>query len=427
MSRPATPLYSQNLPSPPELHVETIKSVFDDAAASFDFEVDTKLIARIREFDRSFVNRNEDHIAFFGGTLTGVHPMRFRESDREKWFEEILQLDDLLVEDGIRRLPHNQDWVRANDVFNLSCVWLTHRIMTSKLSPTLKEEGSQLVIQILQYKFLGSILSHYFKYPADEGTAQATLSRLSRKYLIKTSNSWHGLLSIRAKEMASSRSVHRRAFMEMKNDKDVISMVNDIQNRLKELIKAICKIFYDLHSKGIRVGSEKSVREIDGSVVLMDKTRQFSTFIRYLHEVMDDPKSFIRDELVDVVADGMHTMNPRHLVETLEWMSKNRLAPRQQFITELADETLIYAFEMITSDRDLYNTRGGLMPLIAKLRSMYMASRMSDESLLRTKELSERVVTNAIHTKNASVVASVRTGVQLYLVLRAMAMQYYQS
>lgn len=407
--------------------METIKSVFNDAAASFDFTVDAKLIARIREFDQSFVNRNEDHIAFFGGNLTGVHPMRFRQSDREKWFEEVLQLDDLLIEDGIKRLPHNQEWVRANDVFNLSCVWLTYRILSSNLSPSLKEEGAQLTIQILQYKFLGSILSHYFKYPADEGTAQATLGAMSRKYLIKTSKSWHDLLTTRAKDMVSTRSVHRRAYTEMRSDDEVFRMVNDIQNRLKELIKSISKIFYDLHTKGIKVSSEKSVREIDGSVVLKDKTRQFTTFIRYLQEVMDDPKSFIRDELVDVVADSMHTMNPKHLVETLEWMSKNRLAPRQQFITELADETLIYAFELIASDRTLYNTRGGLMPLIAKLRSMYMASRMADESLLRTKELAERVVTSAINIKNPSAIASVRTGVQLYLVLRSMAMQYYQS
>ncbi|QVD49105.1 aldehyde dehydrogenase [Xanthomonas phage vB_XciM_LucasX] len=406
--------------------MDTIKSVFEASAP--DFVVDAKLIARIRQFEREFVNRSEDHISFFGGQLTGVHPMRFRPQEREKWFIEVLDIDDLQAEEGIKRLPHNQDWVRANDVFNLSCVWLTHRIMTSSLAPALKEEGARLTIQILQYKFLGSILSHYFRFPADEGTALATLAQMSKKYLIKTAPSWHALLETRAEDMVSSRSVHRRAYMEMRNDKDVINMVNDIQNRLKELIKSICKIFYELHARGVKVGSERSVREaVDGSVILMDKTRQFTTFIRYLHTVMDDPKSFVREELVDVVADGMHTMDPRRLVETLEWMSKNRQAPRQQYITELADETLIYAFELIASDRELYNSRGGLTPLITKLRSMYMASRMSDPSLLKTKELSEKVVTNAIHTKNASVIASVRTGVQLYLVLRAMAMQYYQS
>lgn len=405
--------------------METIKSVFDDAAR--DFVIDAKLIQRLREFERYFVNRNEDHIAFFGGQLTGVHPMRFLSSDRDRWFEEILEMDELLIEDGIKRLPIDPDWIRANDALNLSCVWLTHRIMASHLSPALKQEGAALCIQIMQYKFLGSILSHWFRYPADEGTAQATLAAMSRKYLIKTSKSWHDLLKKRAEDMVSTRSVHRNAYMVMNGNDDVIKMVHDIQNRLKELIKSISLIFYDLHSKGIRVHSEKSVREIDGSVVLQDKTRQFSTFIRYLHEVMDDPKGFVKDELVDVIADGMHTMNPRHLVATLEWMSKHRQQRNFEYITELADETLIYAFDMISSDRSLYNNRGGLMPLISKLRSMYMASRMSNESLLRTKELSERVVTNAINTKNNSVIASVRTGVQLYIVLRAMSMQYYQS
>lgn len=405
--------------------METIKSVFDDAAV--DFVVDAKLIQRLREFERNFVNRNEDHIAFFGGNLTGVHPMRFRKDDRDKWFSEILEIDDLLVEEGMKRLPHDQTWIRANDVFNQSAIWLTYRIMNSNLPPSLKEEGATLTIQILEYKFLGSLLHRWFQYPADEGTAQATLAALSRKYLIKTSKSWHDLLERRAKEMVSTRSVHRRAFMEMLSDKDVIDMVHDIQNRLKELIKSIGKVFYDLHAKGIKVHSEKSVREIEGSVVLMDKTRQFSTFIRYLHEVMDDSQSFIKDDLVEVIADAHHTMNPRHLVDVLQWMSKNRLVPHHEYITELADESLIYAFDLITSDRTLYNSRGGLSPLIAKLRSMYMASRMSNESLLRTKVLSEKVVSNAIATRNASVIASVRTGVQLYLVLRAMAMQYYQS
>lgn len=406
--------------------METIKAVFDDAGQ--DLDVNVKLIERLRRFEQRIVNRSEDQIAFFGGQLTGVHPMRFLHSDRDAWFEEILEVDELLIEEGIKRLPIDPDWIRANDSFNLSSIWLTHRIMNSKLSPALKQEGAALCIQVLEYKFLGSLLSHYFRYPADEGTAQATLAAMSRKYLIKTSKSWHDLLQKRAEDMVSTRSVHRRAYMEMTSNKDVINMVHDIQNRLKELIKSISTIFYDLHSKGIRVHTEKSVRDmVDGSVVLKDKTRQFSTFIRYLHEVMDDPKGFVKDELVDVISDGMHTMNPKHLVATLEWMSKHRQQRGFEYITEMADETLIYAFDMISSDRTLYNNRGGLMPLISKLRSMYMASRMSNESLLKTKELSEKVVTNAIHTKNASVIASVRTGVQLYIVLRAMSMQYYQS
>lgn len=405
-----------------------IKSVFDAAAP--DFKVDLDLIKRLREFDHSFTSRNEDHIAFFGGQLTGVHPMRFRPSDREKWFVEILRdVDEGAVEEGVAKLDIPKDWVRANDTFNQSAVWLVHRLMTAEhISPALRQEGAELTIRALLYKYLGSVLSRSYPYPADEGTAQAALNAMSRKFLIKTHKNWGDLIEKRAAEIISPRSVYRRAYMEMKNDKDVIYMISDIQNRIRELIKSINKIFYKLHEEGKKVVVQKSVRtEVDGSVVMQDRTRQFTTFIRYLNEVMDDPRSFVIEELIEVVSDGMRSMNPNDLRDALTWMSRFKQTKGHEYITELANETLIYAFGMITSDRELYNPRGGLMPLITKLRAMYMASRMADPTLLKTKELAERVVRHSIKSRNESVIASVKTGVQLYLVIRAMAMQYYQN
>lgn len=408
--------------------MENIKSVFDAAAP--DFKVDVDLIKRLREYDHSFLNRNEDHINFFGGQLTGVHPMRHRPSDREKWFVEVLRdVDELQAEEGVGRLDIPKDWVRANDIYNQSCIWLVNKIMNANhLSPALRQEGAELAIRALLYKYLGSLLFRNYPYPADEGTALATVAAMSRKFLIKTHKNWGDLLHKRAAEIISPRSVYRRAYMEMANDKDVIYMVSDIQNRLRELIKSINKIFYKLHEEGKKVLTEKSVRtEVDGTVVLQDRSRQFTTFVRYLNEVMDDPRSFVIDELVEVVADSMRKMDPNHLRDALLWMSRFKHAPKHEYITELANETLIYTFGMMTSDRELYNARGGLMPLMTKLRAMYMASRMADPTLLKTKELSERVTRHAIKSKNESVIAAVKTGVQLYLVLRAMAMQYYQN
>jgi len=405
--------------------VETFKSIFDDSAP--DFVADAKFVQRLREFEQFIVNRSEEHIAFFGGQLTGVHPMRFRTTDQNRWFAEVLDIDDLYVEEGIKRLPHDQTWIRANDVFNLSCIWAIHRIFTSNLPPKLKAEGAKLAMQIMEYKLLGSLLYRWYPYPADEGLAQATLAAMSRKFLIKTSKSWHDLLERRAEDMVSTRSVHYKALTLMNSDQGVIAAVQDIQNRLKELMKSIGKIFHDLHDKGIKIHTTKSVREVDGSVIVQDQTKQFTPYIRYIHEIMDDEKSFIRDELVDVIADAMHTMNPKLLVETLAWMSKNRLVPKHEFITELVDETLLFAFATITSDRALYNAGGGLMPLLAKLRALYMASRMSNPELLKTKDLAEQVVKGAVKTKNASVIAAVRTGVQMYIVARALTMKYYQG
>lgn len=407
--------------------METIKSVFDEVTR--DVSVDAKLIQRVHQYERAFVNRNEDHIAFFGGNLMGVHPMRFRPTDRDTWFNDVLEIDDLLLEDGIRGLKSiDPNWRRANDVMNLSCVWLLFAIQAStKLTPAQKEQGMIDTLLIMQYKFLGSLMAHFYPYPADPGTMLQAYAELSRKYALKVAGSWNNLLRSRAQELLTPRSIHRRTIDTLGDDKAVIYMVNDIQGRLREIVKSMTTVFYEVRAKGAKISTEKSVMDVDGTMVVKDKTKHYASYIRYVHDVISDRNSFIRNDLVEVIADAMHTMPPKLLVETLEWMSLNHRQKGADEIETLIDESLLFAFDLMASNRELMGKGVGLMPLLVKLRSLYMASRMSDPALLHTKDLAESIVTKAVKTKNASVIASVRTGVQLYIVLRALAKQYYQN
>lgn len=404
----------------------TIKSVFDDVCK--DVVVDARFIKRIHDYERAFVNRNEDHINFFGGNLVGVHTMRFIPAHRDSWFHDVMEIDDLALEDGIEQVDAlDPEWKRANDAMNLSVVWVVYAILRStKLSPTQKEQGCIDALLVLQYKYLGSLMAHYFRYPADHATMLAVYARLSRKYALKAAGSWSVLLRQRAEEILSPRGIHRPAYETMA-DKAVVYMVNDIQGRLREIVKSLWAVFDSVRSSGEKIGSERMVMEIDGAAIVKDKTRNYATYIRYLHDVIGDRPSFIRDELFNIVADAMHTMPPKLLRETLEWMSINHRVKGAEEVEQLVDETLIHAFNTLASNRELLGGKNSLTPLLVKLRSLYMASRMSDETLLKTKELSERIVNKAVRTKNPSVIASVRTGVQLYIVLRALAMRYYQN
>mgnify|MGYP000662071918 CR=1 FL=1 len=53
----------------------TIKGVFERVCEHVKFDV--ALAQRVIEFQIAFVNKNEEHMAFFGGNLTGVHVVRF--------------------------------------------------------------------------------------------------------------------------------------------------------------------------------------------------------------------------------------------------------------------------------------------------------------------------------------------------------------
>lgn len=407
--------------------METLVSLFERVGQGV--ALDVALCDRIHHFEREFVNRNADHVAFFGSNLIGVHPMRFRPQDREVWMNDVIQIDDLELEDGLSDVKYiNPSWKRANDVMNLSCVWLVHRLHHDTRLPRAKREQAMVdTLLVMQYKFLGSLMAHHYPYPADEATMLAAYAELSRKYAIKVAGSWSALLRQRAEELLSPRSVHRRA-IETFSDKGVVDMVSDIQSRMREMIKSINEVFYAVKERGGRIGRDKTMGiDMDGNEVVRDKTRRYSGYITYLNSVIGDRPSFIRDELVEIICDAMHTMPPQLFRETLEWMSINHRAPKQDEVEELINETLLYAFDLMSSNRQLLDNRSGLTPLLVKLRALYMASRMSDTSLLRAKELAETIVTRAVKTRNASVIASLRTAIQLYLVIRALTKNHYSQ
>jgi len=416
--------------------LDYIKQTFDRVAAHL--AIDAALLKRIHLYERAFINRSSDHLEFFGGNLMGVHPIRFRTIDRDDWFTDVLHLDELELRDALDDLPKvNPQWiggVRASDIMNLSCVWLLHAIGDSKhLSVHEKKEGMVDTMLVLQYKFLTSLMQHYFPYPADKAIMEATYAAMSRRYALKVAGSWNVMLRQRAEEIISTSGIHRATYTKFNNDKDIGNMIQDIQGRLRKIVQSVTTLFYDVRAKGGKIGVDKLMDNIDGETILKDKSRHFSTYLRYIHQVADDPRSFIRQELVELVADIHATTDPRRLVEALEWMSVNHreVLPRWEpkvkegYVEAFMDEVLLYVFSLITNHQAQLTKGSGIGPLLQQLRTLYMASRMSDPSLLKAKEMADNIVNASIRSRNASVAASTRTAIELYVVLRSLAMAHY--
>lgn len=407
----------------------TIRDVFMRAGAEIDFKADRALIERLSKYQRDFVNRDEDHINFFGGNLVGVYRMRFRQQDRDDFFLNIANLDEIDLIQEIKKVDYlDPKWKRPNDPLNLACVWLMHEISISPhLNNEQKHRGLKLVALILMYRFMGSILSHNFPFIADRAAMEATIASLSKKYHIKTAGTWGRLFDERAEELASKASIHYRTYTAFNSDKQITYMINDVQSRLKEMIKNIWREFDKVRNSTSRIVSEASVLVFDGETVIRDKTRKYAAYIRYMQEVVPERRNFVRDELVSVITDLMHTVPPRYLTEALEWMSVNYRAKAAPQVEQLVDETLLHCFSLIASQPETYRSGTAIEPLLVKLRALYTASRMSDPSLLKMRDLADSVAMASVRSKNSSVVSGVRTAIQLYVVLRALAMQHYQQ
>jgi hypothetical protein len=404
-----------------------INGVFAEACGSL--AMDPAFAKKLTMFRVHFQHKNEDHIKFFGGNLLGVEVVRFTDADRDQWFDEILKTDQNSLTESLLALPTvNPTFNVSSDTMNLSCAWLMHALFASpKLNPQQKHDAMMDVGLVLQYKFLTSRLYRHFRYPADRATAEATYAALSGKYAIKQLGSWNRVLEQRTEDLISPEGLHFKAISKMDNDLEVIYLLNDTQGRIRDMLKNIYDVFLQIHHQGIKIQSTSSLMEYDGEVFLKDRSKNLLAYTRYLHSLITDKASFMREELMGVIEKLMHTTPPRLFRETLTWLSDNYRQSGAGKIEELLNEVLIHSFDYLAEERTMVRSHVDLPTLLARLKGVYTSSRSIDPALFSLREKAEWCVKQATGNRNDSVIASVRTSVLLYLVVRTMTMQHYTN
>lgn len=402
-----------------------IKALFDNNLSHLKF--DEKLAKKIHDFQTGFVNKNEDHLAFFGGNLTGVHIVRFTSQDEDRWFTDILEADDVYLEEELLKIPIiNPKFHVSTSIFNHICMWLIHSFKNSPyLNQKQKEKAMIDCGLILYYKFVTSLLFRYYKYPVEKSLAEATYAQLSKKYALKRYGSWYATLEARVKDLIADDQLHGNTFKYFTDDNAIIYMINDAQGRIRDMIKNITGELMKVKALGGRIKSTSSVMDFDGEESLKDSTRNLSKYITYLNSVIIDKNSFIKQDLVDVVVKIMHTMSPKLFLETLSWCSVNSKYLSSKEVDILVEETLTHAFAYLSNSRTVYKESTDIASLIARLKGIYMSSKSTDVNLLRIRDFAQNIVRKATSTKNENMIASLKTGLLLYIVIRAMTMNYY--
>lgn len=404
--------------------MSTIKSILDTHCGHV--VIDEKFLQRLQNYQVGFVNRNADHAAFFGGNLIGVYPIRFRNSDLNEWYDGILQIDDVQIRSEVIKLPTvKPEWVRGTDVMNLTCIWLVHRIFNSDLSDKLKYQGMVDTLLILHYKFITSLMAHYFPFPADKSVALATYASLSKKYALKAYGSWKALLVARCQDIIDPKSIHYSTIRTFLPDDKVQYWITDSQIRMRSLIKNMRAVFETVRVQDAKIHTTKMTgKDLEGDVVLKDLSRNYSPYKRYLHEVATDVDLLVKPELIQIISAAMHTMPPTLLTDTLIYTAEHYSSSKVG-IPDLLDEIVLHAIEYLNSEQSDFLRHPDLATLITKLRANYMSSRSTDPSLLKIRAGTERLVGEAVKSKNSSVVAAVRTGFALYIVLLTFSMRSY--
>lgn len=94
------------------------------------------LADRLLEFQIKFVTKNQDHMEFFGGNLTGVQVVRFTPADMDKFFIDVLEVDEDEIREGLYVLPViHKDRKVASDAFNNICMYVIHFVFIRRQTP----------------------------------------------------------------------------------------------------------------------------------------------------------------------------------------------------------------------------------------------------------------------------------------------------
>lgn len=409
------------------------RDVFDDVCKNL--KIDKSLIKKLIRYKVEFITKSEEYSEFFGGNLIGCYNVRFTDVDREKWFGDILNIDESQVDKRLDKLIPKKYLIVAGDNMNISCVWLAHSIYNSKLSDKDKEVGMAIAMEVMQYKFITSRLWQHWRYTCSKIEAENTIAKLSNKYSIKRKGSWNNVIHDRALDIINVKSsIHNNTIKYM--DKDyfpngsegqcVAYLINDTQSRIRDMLKNIYNVFITNHKEEKMIQSDNKMSTFDGEEELKTEITNQSKYIQYINAILPDYNSFMKSQLYDVIVKSNTTMSPKYLRQSLEYISKhyNEGSTGIKLATTV-NNLMEYTFSYLSTNNEFTRKGNDLSWVLGKMKGIISSSRAVDENLFKIRKDIEDIVKIATKTNSKPNIAATRTGVILYIVLRTLTMSYF--
>jgi len=406
----------------------TIKEVFDELFAHVKF--DARLAKKVKRYQIEFVNRNPEHMGFFGGNLMGVHRVRFTLKDYAEFFDEMMDREAMYVERQIGTIDTiNHEFKISSDALNQTLVYMIHRFLTSPyLNPHKRVEAAVDVGLIFGYRTIAALLVHYFKYPIDTYTAQAVYERLSGRYLIKKLGTWQEVFKYRAEEFVDPQGVHYQKLIPYTDDAGIVNAINDLQSRTKDMLKNIYVEFIKVHESGSKIHSSSSTMvDADGEEIVKDRIHGLDNYKTYVLETLADRNSFIKQELMAVVESVIPTASGKSFRLVLQWMADNITGKERELVLQFVDMSLVLSYNYLLKNEYVLHRSKNLIVLTSNLKGYVLSSRENSADLEQLRKLGSSIVSKATGHVSEQTLAAIRNAVFIYICLRAYTKHAYHQ
>lgn len=390
------------------------------AEAAPNFKVDKKLCNRIIAFYQK-MKSSEWNINWFGGCLLGTELIRFTPQDRDYWFDEVLEVDEDFLENVLERTGLNAEWNVSSDAFGVINAYILH--VAYKTSPGFKDkliyEAMKSMLSVWQFRYYSSLYSIRFKRnPVDMPAAEATYAALTMKFTIKQLGSWGAALDYRSERFLDKSSPHTKTYRDYKDINDVVYIVTDLSTRCNRTFYDYYNILDGVRKNNSRIGIYEEIATVEGEQILKDRSSIQSMSIEYLLSSSTSTSSFVTNQYLELVNEMVTTSSPAAVKDSLIALSNLPLGKERDEIEEVMRTTLIYTFNYVAENRLKFTQ---ISSLLSKIRAVITASKNKEEDVVFMRSRTEKFITKHTHLKHDTTVASCRTAMLLYFIVKGLS------
>lgn len=396
----------------------SLRKAFDTAFAKVIF--DNRLLTRIRALNHDVFSR-PNNIEWFGSCLLGVHPIRWLPQDTNRFFDDVLGVDEDQLAEAIRSTKAvNMDWNVGGNVMNLAITYCVHRIIDKK--DQISHDIGYELLMMMQFKFYTSIYFNNFTKKGrlvDIPTAEATYAALSLRFEIKQVGSWRAHLAARAEDFLSpTATTHYQDMVKFDNPVKIIYFISDLNTRAKNTVKDYYGVLKNTRANGSRILVQSATVILDGQSIIRDRVTAFNTAKQTLFDASASFSSFYKVELASVVLEMVPKASPTAFKAIIQYMANLPMGKARDEVNGIMEDVISHAFDYVVSKRINFTDVGFFLE---RMRALYQAPKSSNEYVLSLRERIEKLVKRETHLTHDAALAALRNVLMLYFLIRAIA------
>ena len=383
-------------------------------------DIDIALYKKIKAFRLGWAQKDQIYSEFLGSKLLGVHPIRFSTLDDTNFFTDVVEIDMSLTKEAIDKIPGvNSEYKVTSNVMFIVLIYLMHKFTTNKtMTKDMRDEAVLETYYVFAYKVMGSIISHYFKYDADEQIAMATYEKLSNRFIIKQEDNWQGVFTKRGQDLLPPGGLHYNRLITYSTT-EALYVISDLQTRLRDLIKNMYSVFIEVKENNEKIHSTNILEETEEGVGIGEITSRPDKYITYIRSIIKSPNDFIIDDIVHLITSVVNNVNKTVLVQVLTYISE-KVIIKDDSPDDVVNNVVLSTITYMKTKNIVHNYHDRLLEILIYMKGYYNSSSVKEPMVVNTKKYIVDIVKKVTHKNVSWQLTSTTIAVMLYIFARSL-------